>query len=35
MAFALAGTTGSLALPRNTRSPSIPISTAGITNGRS
>jgi len=30
MAFALAGSTRSLALPTNTRSPSTPISTAGI-----
>jgi hypothetical protein len=34
MAFALAGTTRSLALPTNTRSASEPISTAGITNSR-
>jgi hypothetical protein len=34
MAFALAGSTRSLALPTNTRSPSTPISTAGITNTR-
>jgi hypothetical protein len=34
MAFALAGTTRSLALPTSTRSASEPISTAGITNSR-
>jgi hypothetical protein len=34
MALALAGTTRSLALTTNTRSPSTPISTAGITNSR-